>query len=69
MGVNLGSDDDRIRGISNGDALIGLISDRSRHGRLETGETTLSSLGGDFTDQIDLRSGEAIRSVVPLMRR
>jgi len=69
MGVNLGSDDDRIRGISNGDALIGLISDRSRHGRLETGETALSSLGGDFTDQIDLRSGEAIRSVVPLTRR
>ena len=70
MGVSLGSDEDRIKGISNGDALIGLISDQNRRGRLETGQTVLSSLGGDFTDQLDqLRNDEAISCVIPLMRR
>ena len=69
MGVTLGSDEDRIKGISNGDDLIGLISDRNRHGRLETGQTVLSSLGGDFTDQLDLRNDETISAVIPLMRR
>ena len=69
MGVTLVSDEDRIKGISSGDALIGLISDRNRHGRLETGQTLLSSLGGDFTDQLDLRNDETISGVIPLMRR
>ena len=50
--------------------LIGLISNQNRRGRLETGQTVLSSLGGDFTDQLDqLRNDEAISSVIPLMRR
>ena len=69
MAVILTSDDDPVVGCCNGDALVGISTDRRRHGRLDASSLEVTPAGAEWNTQLPVAQGETITSVVSLLNR
>ncbi|HGY5539853.1 MAG TPA: DNA gyrase/topoisomerase IV subunit A [Prochlorococcus sp.] len=58
---------DRVVDICNGDGLVGLISNQSRHGRLEASQLKQTIASKPNTNAIRLKDKEEIQELVPLI--
>ena len=69
MAVILTSDDDPVVGCCIGDALVGISTDRRRHGRLDASSLEVTPAGAEWNTQLPVAQGETITSVVSLLNR
>ena len=69
MAVTLASDDDPVTGCCHGNAMVGISTDRQRHGRLNAAGVAITPAGHDWSDQLALNQGETIADIVSLLNR
>ena len=68
MAVDLGDVNDPITAISPGTGLIGLITNQKRHGRIDPSNYPSVEIGAELSERIDLKQGEQITDLIPLMQ-
>jgi DNA gyrase subunit A len=68
IAVNLEHDNDRIQAVCSGDDLVGLITSRKRHGRLDARDFACGKPGEASFEQLDLSSDETLLELIPLIQ-
>ena len=68
IAVNLQTDEDPIVGLCPGTSLVGVVTSRNRHGRVEASSIPMSAAANSWSDQINLDQNETVSSVVALQR-
>ena len=64
MAVQIDAESDRLVGISTGPGLVGVRTNKDRHGRLDADNINISKPGDKLTEQASLQKGEAIVDVI-----
>ena len=65
MAIQITGDSDRITGITETNGLIGIVSTKQRHGRIDPTTLEITNPGDAFSNQIELQQSEAITVLVP----
>ena len=68
IAVTLKGNEDRVMAICAGHGLVGLTTDRGRHGRFSAEDLACKELGETLSDQLDLKADENLSNLVRLIQ-